>query len=73
MKVILKNWDLVRMLRFGMGLWVLYSSFTEHQPLLGLIGVFFVYQALMNVGCCSSRNCSISENKTDGCTPKPIN
>lgn len=63
MTTILKNWDFMRILRLGMGLWVIYTSFTDHQPLFGLFGAFFVYQAVMNIGCCGSGGCSIPDNK----------
>lgn len=59
MTTILKNWDFMRILRLGMGLWVIYSSFTDRQPLLGFLGAFFVYQAVMNIGCCGSNGCNI--------------
>ncbi|MES2519395.1 MAG: hypothetical protein V4585_14880 [Bacteroidota bacterium] len=65
MTAILKNWDFMRILRLGMGLWIIYSSFTDRQPLIGLLGTFFVYQAIMNVGCCGSGGCSIPTAKID--------
>ncbi|NBB20972.1 hypothetical protein GVN20_16510 [Runella sp. CRIBMP] len=58
MTAVLKNWDFMRILRMGMGLWLIYSAFVDHQPLLGLLGGLFALQAIMNVGCCGSGGCA---------------
>jgi hypothetical protein len=60
METILNNWNFMRSLRLVMGLWVIYSSITDNQPLLGVLGALFVYQAIMNLGCCGSGGCNIS-------------
>ncbi len=58
MTAVLKNWDFMRILRMGMGLWLIYSAFVDHQPLLGLLGGLFALQAIMNVGCCGAGGCA---------------
>jgi hypothetical protein len=58
MATVLKNWNFMRILRMGMGLWLIYSAFVDHQPLLGLLGGLFALQAIMNVGCCGSGGCA---------------
>ncbi|WP_041343382.1 hypothetical protein [Runella slithyformis] len=58
MNTLLSNWNFMRMLRMGMGLWFMYSAVAEHQPLLGLMGGLFAVQAAMNLGCCGSAGCA---------------
>lgn len=58
MSTLLSNWDFMRMLRMGMGLWLMYSAFIDRQPLLGLMGGVFALQAAFNVGCCGSAGCA---------------
>jgi hypothetical protein len=59
MTALLENWNFMRFLRLGMGFWLFYSAFVDHQPLLGLLGGVFALQAIMNVGCCGSNGCAI--------------
>lgn len=58
MNTVLSNWNFMRMLRLGVGLWFMYSAVAEHQPLLGLMGGLFALQAVMNAGCCGSAGCA---------------
>ena len=59
MTALLENWNFMRFLRLGMGLWLVYSAFVDHQPLLGLLGGVFALQAIMNAGCCGSSGCAM--------------
>ena len=63
MTAVLKNWDFMRLLRMGMGLWLIYSAFIDRQPLLGLMGGLFALQAAFNVGCCGSAGCATTSNR----------
>ena len=47
----LKNWGVLRMVRLSAGLLILWSSFVDHQPLMGIIGGLLIIQAMMNLGC----------------------
>jgi len=58
MTTIMQNWNFMRLLRLGMGLWLIYSAFVDHQPLLGLLGGLFALQSVLNVGCCGSSGCA---------------
>lgn len=51
MNALREPWDLMRILRLIMGSIIVYQSIGEQQPLLGLMGGFFVFQALLNTGC----------------------
>ena len=64
MTSILSNWNFMRFLRLGMGLWLVYSAIFEGQWIFGLLGAFFAFQAIMNVGCaCGTGNCVLPSEK----------
>jgi hypothetical protein len=46
------GWDLMRVLRLTMGLLAAVQAIELRDPLIGLISVFFLYQAMANVSCC---------------------
>ena len=50
---LLKNWDFMRFLRLGIGLWIGYSAISEQQIILGAMAGLFIIQALLNIGCAS--------------------
>lgn len=49
----------MRILRLLIGIWIVYSSFADKQPILAFMGHLFIYQAIKNVCCCSGGACSI--------------
>jgi len=64
MTALLTNWNFMRIFRLGMGLWILYSSFSGNQPLMGILGGFFALQSILNIGCCGSGGCAIPATKS---------
>lgn len=68
MSEIYKNWNFVRVLRLGLALWVAYSGFTGHQPMFIFLGMMLAVQALLNVGCFGSGNCSVQEKPIEKAT-----
>lgn len=74
MRALLENWNFMRFLRLGMGLWLVYSAFADRQPLLGLLGGVFALQAIMNAGCCGSGGCAmpVARQNTSQTTKEPI-
>ena len=63
MKAISTNWNLMRMLRLVVGIWGIYVSVTDAQPLFGILGGMFILKSILNVGCCGSSGCTIPQNK----------
>ncbi|GAB4026330.1 hypothetical protein [Spirosoma gilvum] len=51
METLLKNWDVMRIVRLVAGSLIIWSAITDHQPLLGLMGGILLLQSLLNVGC----------------------
>ena len=68
MEAILSNWNLMRSLRLAVGVWGVYVSITDAQPLFGILGGMFILQSLLNVGCCGSNGCKIPQNKNQPTT-----
>ncbi|WP_341227815.1 hypothetical protein [uncultured Arcticibacterium sp.] len=50
-ELLAQPWSFVRILRLVMGGYIAVVSLMEGQHFLVLAGLFFVYQAVMNVGC----------------------
>lgn len=65
MTTIRKNWDFMRLLRLGIGLWLGYAAITEHQVIIGVMAGLFLLQALMNIGC-GSKGCNVPYSKSNG-------
>lgn len=51
MNALRQPWTLMRLLRLLIGSVIIYQSVGEQQPILAILGAFFVIQALMNTGC----------------------
>ena len=60
---ILKNWNLIRLLRLAMGIFLVVEAIKSGMWFLVAIGVVFVAMPLLNIGCCSTSNCSMSKKK----------
>ena len=68
----LQNWNLMRILRLGMGVWLGYSAFAENQPLLGMLGAIFALQAILNIGCCGAGGCATPRQNNTTQLPEDI-
>ncbi|MCD6012124.1 MAG: hypothetical protein K0Q79_1986 [Flavipsychrobacter sp.] len=58
------NWHLMRILRLGIGIWLLIAGIIMKDWAAGFFSVFFLYQAVTDTGCCSASGCSPMVNKT---------
>ena len=63
MEAIAQHWNFMRILRLVVGIWGIYSSITDSQPLFGILGGVFILQSLLNVGGCGSNGCKIPQNQ----------
>ena len=64
MKKTLINWNFMRFLRLGIGLWLGYTAITEHQLIIGVMAGLFLIQAIMNIGC-GSKGCNVPFKKNN--------
>ena len=58
-----KKWNIMRMLRLVVGVWGVYVSIEDRQPVFGILGGVFILQSLLNVGCCGKGSCKIPQNQ----------
>lgn len=54
---LLSEWHIMRILRLAIGLWLAVQAIMAKDILPGLLGVFFLYQAVTDTGCCGSGTC----------------
>ncbi len=54
---IVTNWHPMRWLVLAIGLFLAIQAFTSGDGLLGVLGAFFLFQALTNSGCMLSASC----------------
>lgn len=66
---IIKNWNLVRLLRLVMGIFLVVEAIKSGMWFLVAVGAVFVAMPLLNIGCCATGNCSVrthnSKNTND--------
>lgn len=51
------NWHLMRIVRLGIGVWLLIAGIQMKDWVTGLLSIFFLYQAVTDTGCCGAQGC----------------
>lgn len=64
-QTLLNNWNLMRWLRLGIAVFIAIQAIQQHSVFMGFFGVFFLFQALTNTGCCGASGCAVPVKKTD--------
>lgn len=64
MKKYFIHWNLLRLLRLGMGIAILIQAIYTHHHTLILMGIIFTLMPIFNIGCCGANGCTTSINKT---------
>ncbi|WP_345249858.1 hypothetical protein [Nibrella saemangeumensis] len=62
MQSLLKNWTFMRVIRLVAGGLIIWRSFVDGQPVLGLLGGLFLVQVIFNTGC-GPAGCSIPDSR----------
>ncbi len=62
---IFTNWNLLRFIRLGIGLYLLIDGIRTGMWLLIGLGVFFTIMPLLNKGCCGTAGCNTSIKDSD--------
>lgn len=62
MQTILKDWNLFRVLRVALGIFILIQGIVIKDGFSMLMGSVFGGMALFNIGCCGSGGCGIPAN-----------
>lgn len=63
MKAYLRNWDLMRMLRLAVGIFIVVQGITTRDWMITLLGGLFSLMPLLNIGCCGG---------AAACSNKPV-
>ena len=62
-ETLLSNWDFMRLLRLGLGIYIAIQAVETRSLLSGVVAGFFIFQALTNTGCCGSNACAVPPKK----------
>jgi len=57
------NWNLLRMMRLGIGITLLVMGIQSKDWAVGLFSIFFLYQAVTNTSCCGAQGCYTPQNR----------
>ncbi len=62
-QIIFANGHFMRWLRLIPGGFIAVQAIQNHDLVTGLIGAFFLYQAITNTGCCGATGCAAAPTK----------
>ena len=65
--IIFNNWNIIRVLRLGIGLVILVQAVMASDIMFGLIGLLFSGMAVFNTSCCVGA-CAAPPSKSDTTT-----
>lgn len=58
------NWNLFRILRLGMGGFIIWEGIKTGTWVFTVLGALFSLLPLLNIGCCTTGNCTIPRRKS---------
>jgi hypothetical protein len=62
MKKVLHNWNIIRLFRLAMAIFLVFNAYETRQWWFALFGLFFLVQAIFNLGC-GNNGCNIDYDK----------
>jgi hypothetical protein len=62
-ETILQNWNFMRLLRLGLGIYIAVQAVETLSIFSGVVAAFFIFQAITNTGCCGSNGCAVPTKK----------
>ncbi len=65
MRNVLKNWNLMRVIRLVFGVYVIVQGVSNHDMSYLLIGSLFTLMPVLNIGCCSTSGCATPNRKNE--------
>ncbi|MGO4819552.1 hypothetical protein [Flavobacterium sp. W22_SRS_FP1] len=67
-QALLIDWNLMRFVRLGLGVYIGMQAFETQSILSGLLAAFLLYQVVTNNSCCAANACAIPKNKNNSYT-----
>ena len=55
--MLLRSWNLMRVLRLLIGVWAIIEGLQTKEMILGLMGGVLLVMAVVNIGCCGVSGC----------------
>lgn len=71
-QAILGNWNFMRFLRLGLGVFIIVQAVITKDWSLGILGLFFTIMTVLNIGCCGNGGCAAATPKRSAETTKDI-
>jgi hypothetical protein len=71
-QTLLSNWNFMRFIRLGLGVYIGIQAFETQSVLSGLLAAFLLYQVVTNTGCCAANGCVIPTNKNNSDTIEDV-
>lgn len=65
---LVSNWNFMRILRLGIGIYIAVQAIQNHDIFAGIIASFFILQAITNSGCCGSGGCATNKDSANSST-----
>ncbi len=59
---LLNNWHLMRIVKLAIGLYLFAGAFYMKEWMFGIMGIFFLYQAVSDTTCCGAAGCNTRSN-----------
>jgi len=69
---VFSDWNFMRWLRLGLGVFIGVQAFQMHDPVSGFIAAFFLFQAITNTGCCGSGGCAAPIKRNNEAVVKDV-
>ena len=66
MQNITKNWNIFRILRLALGLFLMTEAIRTGVWFMTIFAAAMIIMPLLNIGCCAGGNCAVPDNKSPG-------
>lgn len=71
-QTLLSNWNFMRFVRLGLGVYIGIQAYETKSVLSGLLAAFLLYQVVTNTGCCGTNDCAIPTKKQNTDTSEKV-
>lgn len=72
-QAIFSNWNFMRFLRLGLGIFIIVQSVIVKDWTMGILGLLFTIMPIFNIGCCGVGGCATAPPKRNSEATKDIN
>ena len=72
MQTLLSDWNFMRFVRLGLGVYIGIQAFQTQSILSGILAAFLLYQVVTNTGCCGANGCAIPTKKNNTDTTEDV-